>query len=187
MPAPLVWINGFPGTGKLTVAKALQKMNKTVILIDNHQLIDPVEAKFSRSHPDYQRQRQIQRQAAFAQHVCSSSSLSRPVVFTDFQSTSEPGPSVAKEYQAAAKEAGRPFLPIYLTCDEQENIERVSSKERLSSGTTKLTSRELLRSFRSTTTLHQFDGIGLSIDVTSSTPDEAASRIVEHMLAHETD
>ncbi len=49
--APLVWINGFPGAGKLTVATALAELDKTVIVIDNHRLIDPVEAKFPRSHP----------------------------------------------------------------------------------------------------------------------------------------
>ncbi len=80
--APLVWINGFPGAGKLTVATALAELDKTVIVIDNHRLIDPVEAKFPRSHPDYQRERHLYRQKVFEEHVCNPATLSRTVVFT---------------------------------------------------------------------------------------------------------
>ncbi|ETS80087.1 hypothetical protein PFICI_07616 [Pestalotiopsis fici W106-1] len=182
MAAPLIWINGYPGTGKLTVATALKKLNKSIVLIDNHQLIDPVEAEYSRSHPEYQRQRQIRRKEAFIQHVSSPDSLSQTVVFTDFQTTNKQGESVAKEYQQAALEAARPFLPIYMTCDEQENIKRVCSKERVDSDTTKLTDRHLLQTFRSSTAIYRFqDCVGLSIDVTDISSEEAASQIAEHI------
>ena len=53
--APLVWINGFPETGKLRVAEQLSILlgaGKT-ILTHNHQLIDPVEVEMARIHPDY--------------------------------------------------------------------------------------------------------------------------------------
>lgn len=62
MAAPLVWINGFPGLGKLTIAKILAARDTNIILVDNHQMIDPVEAKISRDHPDYQTERQRHRQ-----------------------------------------------------------------------------------------------------------------------------
>lgn len=91
--APLVWINGFPGTGKCTVAKQLVAIlgNERAILIENHQLIDPVEAEMARSHPeyknirrhpDYQRRRQEKRSATFEQFVEKSSMLSTIIIFT---------------------------------------------------------------------------------------------------------
>lgn len=49
---PLLWINGFPGSGKLTIAKKIVKLSAgDTVLIDNHQLIDPVAAKISRDPP----------------------------------------------------------------------------------------------------------------------------------------
>lgn len=44
MAAPLVWIGVFPGTGKLTVARAWPVLDGPSIVIDNHQL-DPVDAR----------------------------------------------------------------------------------------------------------------------------------------------
>lgn len=89
--APVVWINGFPGTGKLTIANAIANLHghdKTVVL-DNHKLIDPVEATFPRGHPDYNKQRQIYRQAVLEENVCNSSHHNRLVIFTGKASTLE--------------------------------------------------------------------------------------------------
>lgn len=82
--APLIWINGFPGSGKLTVSKALIRVyrEEQPILIDNHQLIDPVEAKIPRDHPEYQQQRQLERSKAFAKYVDGTAMCSRIIVFT---------------------------------------------------------------------------------------------------------
>ena len=91
--APLVWINGFPGVGKYTIAKQLVTLlgNDKAILIDIHQLIDPVEAEMARDHPeyrnirlhpDYQLRRRQRRVIAFEQHVLNVSMLSTTVIFT---------------------------------------------------------------------------------------------------------
>jgi hypothetical protein len=80
--APLVWINGFPGSGKLTVATAIATMHKSAIVLDNHKLIDPVEARFPRTHPSYQHERRSYRQAVLEKYACDTNTLSRLVVFT---------------------------------------------------------------------------------------------------------
>ena len=91
--APLVWINGFPGTGKFTVAEQLSILlgAEKTILIDNHQLIDPVEVEMARihpeypnirSHPDYQVLRREMRSAILKQYVENVTLLSRTIIFT---------------------------------------------------------------------------------------------------------
>lgn len=86
MAAPLIWINGFPGAGKLTVARELGALHESFKIIDNHQLIDPVEARFSRSQPEYQPARKVERQRVFAEWVLSEQHLARTIVFTGIAS-----------------------------------------------------------------------------------------------------
>jgi len=81
---PLVWINGFPGTGKYTIAKLFATLldEGDPLLIDNHSLIDPVEAKFSRDHPNYQQERRREREAVFKSFVEDPAFRTRIVIFT---------------------------------------------------------------------------------------------------------
>lgn len=64
-----VYINGYPGVGKLTIAKELRYARFMSMLIsrllmpgarllDNHKLIDPAAALFERGAPEYQPLRQ---------------------------------------------------------------------------------------------------------------------------------
>jgi len=86
------------------------------------------------------------------------------------------------EYEAAARSSGRPFLPIYLSCDVTENLRRVTSLERASSGTKKLTSGELLKDMRSRCSLFCFDTLeGLRIDTSHLLPAEAAMKVLAYI------
>ncbi|ENH67553.1 hypothetical protein FOC1_g10010836 [Fusarium oxysporum f. sp. cubense race 1] len=162
--APVMWINGFPGTGKNTIADAMKQLDPSILVLDNHKLIDPVAAVISRDHPEY-------------------SSHDHLVVFTDsldFQSDNELGQSVAHEYANAASYAGRPFLPVYLTCGLEANIERVDHAEQVASGTTKILDQWLLRDTRGRCELFKFQGYpGLMIDSTEKTALENAKKILD--------
>ncbi|KAJ4270335.1 hypothetical protein NW762_002014 [Fusarium torreyae] len=168
--------------GKLTIANAIAKIyehDKTLVL-DNQKLVDPVEARCPRGHPDYNAQRQIYRQAVLEDNVRSPSSHGRLVIFTDFQPDNQLGRDVAQEYADAASAAGRPFLPVYLTCNLEANIQRIASSDRINSGTTKLTDVELLRDMRSRCELFRFsDHPGLAVDSTEAPPSETASKILD--------
>ncbi|KAJ3529947.1 hypothetical protein NM208_g9533 [Fusarium decemcellulare] len=173
MPAPLIWINAFPGTGKLAVARAVAALYPQVIVIDNHRLIDPVAMRLSRDDPRYQPERKRERERAFAQYVLDPTRISQTILFTDFQSTSKLGQSVAEEYQAAARQAGRPFMPVYLSCDLNVNIYRMLSGSRVHGGTTKLTDPDILRNIRRRSKVFQFEdepGRACSIDTTAMEP-----------------
>ena len=67
--APLIYINAFPGTGKLTIARCLLTLFPKAILLDNHCLIDPVAAKYPREHPEYLTERRKEREKAFEKYV----------------------------------------------------------------------------------------------------------------------
>lgn len=98
----------------------------------------------------------------------------------DFQSDSQLGRGVAKEYAHAASCAGRPFLPIYLICDLEANIERIASTDRVNSGTIKLIDADVLKDIRSRCQLFFFDGLaGLVVDSTKAPPLETAQKIVD--------
>lgn len=76
--------------------------------------------------------------------------------------------------------AGRPFLPVYLTCDVDSNLERIATQERIDSGTTKLADAQVLGDIRSRYELFVFEcRLGLSIDTTDLEPLEAASKILD--------
>ncbi|KAL6859292.1 hypothetical protein J3F83DRAFT_749645 [Trichoderma novae-zelandiae] len=180
MAAPLIWINAFPGTGKLTIAKAIKSLDESVTVIDNHQLIDPVALRVSRDDPRYQVERKRERERAFERHVYNPAMASKTVIFTDFQSGNQLGRSVANEYLMAAKKANRPFVPVYLDCDLDVNIERATSHDRMSGTTTKLTDAAILRDLRSRCKLFEFEGQDFSfwIDTTDKEPGGVAKMIL---------
>ncbi|KAL8860484.1 MAG: hypothetical protein Q9178_003143 [Gyalolechia marmorata] len=59
MAPPFVYINGYPGVGKYTIAKELAQMLPNAKLLDNHLFIDPVAAVYDRSMPEYQGLRKL--------------------------------------------------------------------------------------------------------------------------------
>ncbi|RYP05586.1 hypothetical protein DL764_003699 [Monosporascus ibericus] len=174
--APVLWINGFPGSGKLTVAKIIAWNHHSAVLLDNHKLIDPVEARFSRDHPDYQIRRRPYRRAVLDRYVRDESTLSRLVIFTD----SELGREVANEYRDAARETGRPFIPVYMICDVEANLERIANADRLESALGKLLDRRTLERLRGSCELYVFedDCPSLTVDTTNTPPADTAMRIL---------
>ncbi|KND91831.1 hypothetical protein TOPH_03362 [Tolypocladium ophioglossoides CBS 100239] len=183
-----IWINGFPGVGKLTVATELQRLLPGSLLIDNHQLIDVV--KLPRDHPQYNTQRERVRQEAFRKWVhpdgdeessCGSRDerLGRIVIFTDFLTSNKLGTAWSTEHKVAAEKAGRPFLPIYLVCSKEENLARVASPERTQRGSEKLCDVDMVGRFLDKLAIYRFPGRGVEVDVTELAPGEAAGRIVE--------
>jgi len=64
------------------MATALTTLHGAATLLDNHKLIDPVEAQFPRTHPEYQTKRQVYRRATLDEFVVNTATLSRLVIFT---------------------------------------------------------------------------------------------------------
>lgn len=89
------------------------------------------------------------------------------------------------EYEAAAQRAGRPFIPIYVMCDVNVNIQRVTTMDRINRGTRKLLDAGVLEALRSKCELFRFDSYpGLTVDLIRVPPRELAGRILAFVDAY---
>ena len=93
-------------------------------------------------------------------------------ITADFQSHNELGQTVATEYLNAARRAGRPFLPVIMTCRIEENMQRVRSVERQSAGGGKLLDPDVLEGMRRRSKLLSFGEP--EMDVTELSSQQAA-------------
>ena len=195
---PIIHLNGFPGTGKLTIARKLvEKLNREyeqqdpsqsanhtrAKLVHNHLLIDPAGAVLERSQPGYNELRTAIRQAVFTTLINESSTYETIYVFTDWQSGNAVGSGVCEEYLAMAKARGSQFIPILVSCEEQENLRRIQGVSRAISD--KLTDSELLVQWRQEVDpppVYLFRDIEArkELDVSSLSPEQAADAIWEH-------
>ncbi|KAF3802575.1 hypothetical protein GCG54_00014281 [Colletotrichum gloeosporioides] len=130
-PAPVIWINGFPGTGKLEIAIELRHLigNHRAIYIQNHRRIDNVA--LPRRHSQAWKEGASNRKETLRSYVLAPHMRHKTIIFTDFQTTD----SIERtdnpiEYLEAAHKANRPFLPVTVMCSEAENIRRITDPGR---------------------------------------------------------
>ncbi|KAH6984740.1 hypothetical protein BKA56DRAFT_614459 [Ilyonectria sp. MPI-CAGE-AT-0026] len=179
---PFIYINGYPGVGKLTVAKELCKLLPKAKLVSNHLLIDPVAAIFERTGEEYQPLRQLLRRQVLKSMAISTSTRDVTWVFTDQQSSSALGSSAARDYQEAAAVRASPFISIILHCELNENLKRAVGGDRGNNSNTKLTDQGILQNIKKKEDIFQFhDKYELVLEVTNLSPSEAATKIYEHI------
>ena len=196
---PIIHLNGFPGTGKLSIARKLvEKLNLDFIkhnttdsgtttrakLVHNHLLIDPAGAVLDRTQTGYQQLRKAIREAVFSSLVNEETTYDTIYVFTDWQSGDDVGSSVCKEFLTMANARVSQFIPILITCDERENVRRIQGTERAVSST-KVTDSELLLQWRREVDpppVYQFSDneARLELDVTDLSAEHAAEAIWKH-------
>jgi hypothetical protein len=108
-------------------------------------------------------------------------------IFTDSQSDNEIGRAVADHHAKAAEDRGCTFIPVVLTCDTDVNAQRLRSQERqdlVAGGKGMLLDTTLLQEFRSNGQILKFSCPELlELDISDLSPEEAASRIAEHIAS----
>lgn len=140
-----IYINGFPGVGKLTVAKELQKLVPNSKVYHNHLFIDPIAAVVDRSSTHYNTLRTDLRRYILNMLATSEAAQDATLIFTDSRCTSEVGILAVKDYQDAATKRGVPLISVILSCDLEENLRRIVSVDRsIPGGSTKLRDSDLL-------------------------------------------
>ncbi|MGF6172558.1 AAA family ATPase [Ensifer sp. 4252] len=173
-PASLiVHINGWPGTGKLTIARHLAEP-LGARLADNHTLINPAEALFARGTPLYWLLRATVRTAVL-DHV-RRAEASQSFLFTDALSNDEFDSRAFDDYAALAADRRARLVAVVLDCSVEENLKRLTRAGR--SRAYKLTDPQVLIDLRSRHVLlkGKCDQL-IELDVSSLGADEAASEI----------
>ncbi|PSN62752.1 hypothetical protein BS50DRAFT_680100 [Corynespora cassiicola Philippines] len=182
-PGPLIYLNAYPGTGKLTVCQELAKLlgPSLVTIVDNHTLANPVARRLFPNDIEYEMEKQKERQHIFDEIVESENKdvRGKVVVMTDFQIDNKLGRSVTAEFAEAAERAGRLFVPIVLTCSLEENIRRITSENRRHGRTAKLIDPGTLGAIRCEHESLMFEQDGdYVLDVSDMAPQKVARKIV---------
>ncbi|MCJ1467681.1 hypothetical protein MMC07_006306 [Pseudocyphellaria aurata] len=182
--SPIVHINGFPGTGKFTIARLIvDKLSAfNAKLVPNRLLIHPADVILPRSSEDYQPLRQALRAAVFETLIKSRDTFDSLYIFTDFQSNDELGRSVVAEYASMAKLRNCAFIPIIISCTKEENLRRLESAERARRN--KLTDTSVLSSMRSDCEVHRSEDepYQMVLNTTNFQPEDAADTISSHIM-----
>lgn len=169
----VVHINGWPGSGKLTIARHLAE-RLGARLADNHTLINPAEALFARSDPLYRSLRSAVRESVL-EHLARAS-VEQSFIFTDALSDDAADTRAFEDCGALARERGARFVAVVIDCDVEENLKRLTRAGR--SKQHKLTDPEILLGLRQAHRLLRGNGDQLiEIDVTALGADEAAAAI----------
>lgn len=174
----IIHINGWPGVGKLTIARELAGL-MGARLLDNHTIINPAEALFERRDPLNRSLRKALRAAIF-DHVARM----QPgvLILTDALSDDAFDSAVFDEYRELAKACGARLVAVVLDCAPEINAQRLVAAGRTE--TRKLTDAAVLASLRASHRLLRAQGVPLiELDVGARSPGEAAAHLARHCRA----
>jgi len=184
MPAYVIYINGWPGVGKLTVARALQTLIHGSQVLHNHELIDPVEKHCPRGSAWYQIKRGEYRRSRLKPIMEDARLKDTVFIFTDSQT--EYNECVGDFTDLALGEHGRRFYSVVLHCQEDENERRLVMPGRGGGANGKLRDVEVLRQYRSRGGIYKFgDDDEVEVDITNVDAEMAARTIWEFVARRE--
>jgi chloramphenicol 3-O-phosphotransferase len=141
----VILLNGFPGVGKFSIGRRLFDMldHKHARFIDNHLLIDPVEAVTPGRGTDHKALSRAFRKVAFGA-LCDVTEKNMTLIFTSCPSSTEEDQQVTEEYLAIASRRKVPFYLSNMTCDRSEHHSRLVTTERSTGLKTKLINADIL-------------------------------------------
>ncbi|WP_332719597.1 AAA family ATPase [Pelagibacterium mangrovi] len=177
----IIYLIGYPGVGKLTIARALATMTGAR-LVDNH-LVNNVALSLLPDPNDvservWEEIRQI-RDAALriiAWHADPGQSF----ILTNVMLEAPDDRALLAQVELTASRRGSVFVPVVLDCAVEENMARLTAPGRAEN--LKETDRETaMRRRRSEPLLGFIHANRLDLDVTRLSPEAAAGRIVAHM------
>lgn len=186
----VVLLNGFPGVGKFTIAKALQTALPSHIpnrLIDNHLVIDLTEAiEPGRTEGHYQLRKRIRRESFSGLKALEDKKM--VIIMTTCFSDTPIEIERYEEHADIARARGVPLFAINLVCDLSANKARLCSDERKAgriAGKMKLVDGDALEKIRGKYVLLDptktertgLQTFHLELDISNMSAEEAMERI----------
>jgi predicted kinase len=182
----MVYLVGFPGTGKLTVARELAPLLQAKI-VDNHWINNPIFGLLDNDRTTPFPEGVWDQVAKVRQAVLDTiATLSAPAAnFILTHAGFDADPEDRAVYDIIVKTAERRrsvFVPVRLLCEEAELVQRVISPERAS----RLKSMDPIaasRAVRRGEVLKIDHSNAITLDISSASPLESARRILRHIEA----
>ncbi|KAI8720528.1 hypothetical protein NCS52_00498200 [Fusarium sp. LHS14.1] len=183
----VVVLNGFPGTGKLTILNNLQSRlaGQDTLVIDNHFIIDPVQKIYPDRGLNHYYLRQQLRQVIFKE-IRKMVDRGSIVLMTACLGNNEGDRKVLDEHLDIVRGTDMPMVWINVGCDQRTLEERLTRPERAKGNKAKLTNVEILRGMTKHSRIikpsgsqHRLENINLvtaSLDVGGSI-DEAVNKV----------
>lgn len=129
MNPPIILLIGWPGVGKDTVAETL----KLLLGADKASLVDWSKGQTETFQPvaeDDAVAHRAQRDACFADQVELPYTLDKIIICTDCLSDTVEGRRLAQDFEIVANRCNRLLIPVYLDCQLEENMRRITNSER---------------------------------------------------------
>jgi predicted kinase len=179
----IICLVGFPGVGKLTIARALSRLIDATT-VDNHWINDPILRLLpktdARPVPDAVWSEVAKVRGAVLETIAAFAPPGANFIFTYAGSNEDPADRKAfEEYREVATRRAARFVAVRLTCGEDELVRRIQSPERR--GRKLVDPVEAIENARDYSPLDPRIPDSLTLDVTRLAPEAAAARIFDHV------
>jgi hypothetical protein len=136
----LLILNGHPGVGKYTIAKAIAAiLGEQSTLIHNHQLIDPALSICHGRNSRYYEFRRRLRSVAY-DALINDPNAERVIILTGWFAQHDSDVAAFQEQLRIARQRSIPVFLVNLTCQViGEHHSRIASQARMTGGTSKCT------------------------------------------------
>jgi predicted kinase len=179
----VICLVGFPGVGKLTIARALSgRIDATVV--DNHWINDPILRLLRQTGtqpvPDAVWPQIAKVRGAVLETIATLASSGANFIFTYAGSNEDPEDRRAfEEYREVATRRNARFVAVRLLCSEAELVRRIQSPQRR--GRKLMDPGEAIENVRDYSPLDPGIAGSMTLDVTELSAETAAARILDHV------
>ena len=182
MAGSIIHLIGYPGVGKLSVARELVARRPDCVLVDNHLINTPilrVVGADGRTPLPKEVWAQVAKIRAVVLDTMTRLAPSRlDFVMTNFATDRDEDVEQCRKLEAIAEGRGGRYVPVMLSCEAGENRRRVALDDRRANG--KLTDPDALDALRDAVHLIDFDGHPNVVRF--DTTDQPAAAVAEAIL-----